>query len=102
VVASPVWPEFDQTVHAVGIFFWNVFLLHPSIRNLEQSVIKAIQDNLVLTHYWEISFHGADESLSILFGCHDRRFSPTGASKEGRLLHPALELLVPGVGANVV
>lgn len=101
--ASPVWPEFNQTVQTVGIFFWDVFLLHPSIRDLKQIVIETMREkNLISAHQWEISVHGAEESLSVLLGCNNGGLSLASSTKEGRLLHPALKLLVPGVGANVV
>jgi hypothetical protein len=56
----------------------------------------------MITDQWEISIHGTDESLSILLGRNDGGFSLASPTKECRLLHPALELLVPGVGADVI
>lgn len=47
--ASPVWPEFNQTVQTVGVFFWDVFLLHPSIRDLKnESSSEAMRDTFII------------------------------------------------------
>lgn len=55
-----------------------------------------------MTHHGEISLHCTDKPLSVLFRGDDSRLASSGATQECRFLHPTLQLLVPGVGPNVI
>ena len=57
---------------------------------------------LAETNQREVSFHGTQETVSVLFRANNGRLALVGAAQERGVFHPALQLLVPCVSPDVV
>lgn len=97
----PIRPKLQETVR---IFFGRVFLFHPAIWNLDETngKFKRRWGKVERTYQWKIAFHGAAETLSILFWRNNCGLPLARPTKECRFFHPALQFLVPSISTDII